>query len=193
MAERIFQELSVRSQLDPVINRRMRSHPLKFLSQYDLTFEEVKRLVLPTFTWIVNDKIAAMGFPNSDDAYTVLYKVGIRTIINLTGYNDDAPEIRMFRVHRIPIPNHKAPTIEQMFRATTVITESVKEGLSVLVHCEAGLGRTGTVLAAFFVTVGYDGYDAIETVRSKRAGSIETEEQEQSVLEFAEWFEKSKV
>ena len=47
------------------------------------------------------------------------------------------------------------------------------------------LGRTGTVLAAYFVTQGMTARAAIERVRQLRPNSVETDEQEEAVAEFA--------
>jgi len=55
------------------------------------------------------------------------------------------------------------------------------------VHCTLGMGRTGTMLACYLVkTTHCDAQQAIDTVRKRRPGSIETERQEQLVQEFSE-------
>jgi atypical dual specificity phosphatase len=46
------------------------------------------------------------------------------------------------------------------------------------------MGRTGTFLACYLVSKGYSASNAIEKVRIKRPGSIETIEQQEVVLEF---------
>ena len=60
----------------------------------------------------------------------------------------------------------------------------VTHDMPVAVHCGAGLGRTGVVLASYLVTTGMSASSAIAKVRKLRPHSIETDEQAESV----EWF-----
>ncbi len=52
------------------------------------------------------------------------------------------------------------------------------EGARVLIHCRAGLGRTGTVAARLLVEHGLEPEAAILRVRQSRPGAIETAGQE---------------
>ena len=55
----------------------------------------------------------------------------------------------------------------------------------VVVHCLGGHGRTGTMLACYMVKhLGFTGKRAIEEIRRRRPGSVETKEQEELICKF---------
>ena len=60
------------------------------------------------------------------------------------------------------------------------------DGASVAIHCRAGLGRTGTLLAAVLIYEGFAALDAIERVRRVQPRFV----QSQSQAEFLERFER---
>ena len=75
----------------------------------------------------------------------------------------------------------EAPTQDQLDRCVSAIQRAHAHGMNVAVHCTAGLGRTGPVLAAYFVAQGVAPASAITKVRRLRPGSIETTEQEEAI------------
>ena len=54
----------------------------------------------------------------------------------------------------------------------------VSQGGRILLHCAAGLGRTGTVAARLLMKAGHDADTAIHLVRAARPGTIESVTQE---------------
>lgn len=80
-----------------------------------------------------------------------------------------------------PIEDFQPGTVEQLERIVRYIESAVEDGAPVLVHCMGGRGRSGMAVAAWVVSRGLSGAQAIDAVRTARPGAIETPEQEQRV------------
>ncbi len=186
MSIEVLREVKVRANLDPDFRGRLLKSPLKFLQNYDLTEDEMREVILPNFHWLVEHKLAAMPYPESEDAFTLLWRVGIRALINLT--EEPLPEEILTKVsiltEHIPVVDFTAPTLKQVEQALATIHFYLEKNMPVAVHCIAGLGRTGTVLACYLVGEGKSADEAITFIRRWRPGSIETLEQENVIYEY---------
>ena len=58
----------------------------------------------------------------------------------------------------------------------------LRNGFDVLVHCQGGLGRAGTIAARLLIELGKAPQAAVDLVRQSRPGAIETAEQLDYVL-----------
>lgn len=72
-------------------------------------------------------------------------------------------------------------TLDAMEAGLPDILTAVAAGGTVVIHCAAGLGRTGTLAAQCLVHVGWEPGQAIAAVRRARPGTIETAGQEAAV------------
>jgi atypical dual specificity phosphatase len=139
------------------------------------------------FTWIDKPHLAAMARPGSPDDLSWLRQQGIELLISLTEERprrDWVNDAGLLVMH-VPVEDMEAPTQEQLDRCVSAIERASQGGMGVVVHCGAGLGRTGVVLAVYFVAQGTSAQNAIGKVRRLRPGSIETDEQADAVVEFA--------
>ena len=139
------------------------------------------------FTWIEKPLLGAMARPGSADEYRWLRDQGIQLVVVLT---EDPPprswinDAGLFSVH-IPVEDMAPPSQKQIDHFLATVQKAHAQNVGVGVHCSAGLGRTGTMLACYFVSKGLAPKDAISRVRRVRPGSVETQEQSEAITEYA--------
>ena len=133
------------------------------------------------FYWIEEGKLAGSSYPLLEELKK-LYSEGFRILISLEK-RSDVNEIKRigFRVFTIYVEDYMAPTIEQLEEFNSIVSESKKP---ILVHCYAGLGRTGTMLAGYLIEKGMGAKEAISFVRSKAEHAIEIRSQEKVLEEY---------
>jgi atypical dual specificity phosphatase len=144
----------------------------------------------PRFSWFVPTRLAALAQPEDVEDLLWLRREGIEVLISLTELPPPRTwvnEAGLMLVH-VPVVDMTAPTLEQLHQVVDTIHKANAAGLGVAVHCTAGLGRTGTALAAYLVSQGRSAQEAIDQVRILRPGSIETAEQEQAIRDFAQYW-----
>jgi protein-tyrosine phosphatase len=84
----------------------------------------------------------------------------------------------------LPIPDAGVPDAafeDAWERVGAEVRSALRGGGRVLLHCRAGLGRTGMIAARVLVELGMVPSEAIRAVRAARPGTIETREQERHV------------
>lgn len=141
------------------------------------------------FSWVIENEIAGMARPQlrADALWEWLAGQGIGLVVSLTRDAPDAGLLARFGVDlaHLPVPDFTPPTpagIDEFLEKAHFYRH---EGKSIVVHCGAGMGRTGTMIACYLVGKGMSAADAIEIVRQARPGSIETLAQEECVVELA--------
>ena len=77
----------------------------------------------------------------------------------------------------LPIVDGTEPSVQQAHRFVRFADERLATGKAVAVHCAAGLGRTGTMLAAYLIAHGSAAQEAIRSVRHVQPAAIETRRQ----------------
>ena len=138
------------------------------------------------FSWFDAPLLSASAFPWEPAALHALRNAGIEILLTLTEQpvrDDWMRDAGLLSVH-VPVPDMFAPTPTQMRHCVEVIRKATDAGMGVNVHCFAGMGRTGTILAAWLIAGGDTADDAIRRVRDLRPNSIESIIQEEALREY---------
>ena len=131
------------------------------------------------FSWLLDKELAGCGMPTTQDEINWVLKQGVKSIITMT--ENALPEswIQNVNYFHVPTEDLNAPDMDKIDSAVDFIHERINNNEPVMVHCAAGIGRTGTILACYLIKYQkYSAKDAIEKVRKERPGSVQSERQE---------------
>ena len=134
------------------------------------------------FGWLINNRLAGSGMPTSSSDIDWVLKQGIKSKITMT--EDSLPEswVKEIKYMHVPTEDLSAPDMDKIDQAVDFINKQIQNNEPVMVHCAAGIGRTGTILACYLVKYQkLSASDAIKKVRKERPGSIQSETQELAI------------
>lgn len=146
------------------------------------------------FNWILPSRLAGSGLPgllnDLESDLRWLRSAGIRHVVSLTENPLAVKPQSGLDFHHFPIVDMGIPTPRDTRRLCDFILRAIDRDEPVLVHCKAGLGRTGTVLACCLVSLGATAEEAIVRLRSICAYYIQNQTQESLVGHFAEFLKE---
>lgn len=147
------------------------------------------------FSWVIPNEVAGMGRPRPGPAdFEFLKDQGVDAIVSLTERPLDPMIVDEFgfEYRHIPVVDFDAPSMEQVDDFIRFMLRMKAERKPTVVHCAAGRGRTGTMLACYLVALGRTAEAALREVRKLRPFSVETDTQERAVEEFARRYQARK-
>lgn len=143
-------------------------------------------------TWWIDEPFLLGSSNPSDKELASLRDQGFSVLVSLLDeskqpprYDVTAAALAGWSCHSISIEDFHPPSLEQL-RDFNALLEAVPPGARVLVHCEGGSGRTGTMAAAYWIKKGLTATDAVARVRKVRPNAVETCEQEKGLYQYAE-------
>jgi atypical dual specificity phosphatase len=140
--------------------------------------------------WIDRPRVLGSSNPTNDDL-AQLRREGFDVLVSLLREDEQATNYDVvgatgmgFRRHSLPVKDFNPPTVEQLMDFIGIMEELAEES-KIIIHCQAGIGRTGTFAAAYYIAKGMPIEEAIEFVREARWHAIQTSEQEAVLEKFA--------
>lgn len=146
-----------------------------------------------SFYWTLENQLGGMQMPGLLKPLEVdlegLRSLGCRVLVSLRSEKVVDPkrlaEVGVSGFH-FPIVDMEAPSPELALDLCRKIAAWLEQGLPTVLHCKAGLGRTGTILACFLVFRGSSAVAAVEDIRSVNPYYIQSDVQ----IDFIATFER---
>lgn len=149
----------------------------------------------PTFLyWVLPSRLAGMSMPflhperrlrgdgkleDFDDELRELKEAEVGAVVSLLNIPSDSKiyVAAGFEFICLPVDDGRPPTVEQVKEFVLFVDRCLSSGKPVAVHCEAGCGRTGTMIGAYLIAKGDSPVDAVRRVRASEPSAIETRTQ----------------
>jgi atypical dual specificity phosphatase len=150
------------------------------------------------FHWIQPHLLGGMQYPGllNDDKQdlSALQELKVSILISLTETAYDADKLHAYQIQGIhfPIDDMDVPSLAKTKALCIQIETWQQQNHAVIVHCKAGLGRTGTMLACMLVYQLKTAIKAIETVRLINPYYIQNDKQLEFVCLFEDFLSLTK-
>ena len=137
------------------------------------------------FSWLIENKLAGSGIPTSIDEVQWVIKQGVKSIVTIREESLDESWIKDVNYLHVLSNDMSVPEFDDLVHAVDFIHSRITNNEPVLVHCLAGMGRTGVILACYLVKYQkMSASEATEKVREERPGSIQSYPQEEIISQF---------
>lgn len=147
------------------------------------------------FSWVMEGKLAGSGLPVSEEEFRWLFEKGIKSIVTirevpLPSKWFDGKDIDYLH---LKVEDYGAPSVEDMNETVDYIENKISSGKPVLIHCAAGKGRTGALLAAYLIKKeNLTAKQAIQKIRLMRPGSVQSLTQETALSMYEKYLNLKK-
>jgi len=138
------------------------------------------------FSWLIENKLAGSAIPTSIDEVKWVIGQGVKSIVTVREEPLDDERVKEVKYLHIMSNDMGVPEFVDLGSAVDFIHRRITNNEPVMVHCLAGMGRTGTILACYLVKYqNMSADEAIQKVREERPGSIQSYPQEEIIFRFS--------
>ena len=143
------------------------------------------------FSWIIENKLAGSAIPTSIDEVQWAIEQGVKSIVTIREDPLDDDWVKDVNYLHVSSNDMGVPEFADLTFAVDFIHRRITNNEPVMVHCLAGLGRTGTILACYLIKYQkMSANEATEKVRKERPGSIQSYPQEEIIFRFEKFLKR---
>lgn len=137
---------------------------------------------------MIKGRVAGCARPENETQLRWLWNEGLRAIVclNMEHPLDDKQVKNLgFRYAFIPVRDFSAPALNDISKFVDFVDTMLEHCNPAVVCCGAGIGRTGTMLAAYLVSKCCSPEEALEEVKEKRDIGVESYVQREAIFRYA--------
>jgi len=143
------------------------------------------------FSWIIENKLAGSAIPTSIDEVQWAIEQGVKSIVTIREDPLDDDWVKDVNYLHVSSNDMGVPEFADLTFAVDFIHRRITNSEPVMVHCLAGMGRTGTLLACYLIKYQkMSANEATEKVRRERPGSIQSYPQEEIIFRFEKFLKR---
>ena len=139
--------------------------------------------------WDSIDEQVLLGGALMFDDLERLRRQGVEAVVNLCAErSDNPPRLKAARMDYLwlPVVDTHAPTVEQILQGLAWIKQRIDAERKVYIHCAAGMGRSVTLLACWYLyTCSMSVPQVLEFVKRRRPQAAPTRRQVRRIEEMA--------
>ena len=143
------------------------------------------------FSWLIKSKLAGSGIPTSINEVQWVLDQGIKSVVTIREEPLDESWVKDVNYLHILSNDMSVPEFDDLIYAVDFIHRRITNNEPVLVHCLAGMGRTGVILACYLIKYQkMSASKATEKIREERPGSIQSYPQEEIIFRFEKFLKR---
>ena len=152
------------------------------------------------FFWILSGQLGGMQKPGLmtelKDDLTIMNQLGVKVLVSLQLKPIDVKQLNQYDIDGIhfPIKDMGIPNVENVYQFLSRLKPLIEKNSSIVYHCKAGMGRTGTMLACHLLwQQNISAIKAIESIRQVNYKYIQTSNQMEFVSQFEHYIQDKKL
>ena len=107
------------------------------------------------FSWLIDGKLAGSAIPTSKEEIEWAKEEGVKSVVTIREEPLDNEWVKDLNYLHVMSDDMGIPEFSDLVNSIDFIHQRITDNEPVMVHCLAGLGRTGTILACYMICLLY--------------------------------------